>query len=131
MLTGGGMSGTGMPAALAEATGTGTRVGVEAAAGPKEAVRVSAGVTAGLLVEPIRPVYPAIAKSAHVSGEVVVAATISPEGRIEAARVVRGPAMLAEAAMEAIRRARYRPYLLNGEPTAVETVITVEFRLGG
>ncbi len=123
-----GMSGPGMPGVVSEGA-SGTHVVAVTAA--KKAVRVSAGVTAGLLAEAIRPVYPAIAKAARVSGEVVVAATISPEGRIEGLRVVSGPAMLRDSAMEAIRRARYRPFLLNGEPTAVETTVTVEFRMGG
>lgn len=125
-----GMSGPGLLGVVIGGS-SGAHVGVVAAAPAKKAMRVSAGVTAGLLVEPIRPVYPAIAKAAHVQGEVVVAATISPEGRIEGLRVVSGPAMLRDSAMEAIRRARYRPFLLNGEPTAVETTVTVQFRMGG
>ena len=83
-----------------------------------------------MLVGAIRPVYPAIAKAARVEGVVVVEATISREGRIDAARVVSGPAMLAGAALEAVRAARYMPFRLNGEVTAVETTITVNFRLG-
>lgn len=133
LLASGAMTGSGLPAGL-EATTPGPRVGVaepDTGAGSKSPVRVSAGVTAGLLLDPIRPVYPAIAKAAHVAGDVTVAATISREGRIEGLRVVSGPAMLQNAAMDAIRRARYRPFLLNGEPTAVETTITVQFRLGG
>ena len=124
-----GMRGSGVPGVVGDGAGGGVSVVVVAPA--RKAVRVSAGVTAGLLMEPIRPVYPAIAKAARVSGEVVVAATISAQGRIEGMRVVSGPAMLRVSAVEAIRRARYRPFLLNGEPTAVETTVTVEFRMGG
>jgi protein TonB len=62
---------------------------------------------------------------------VVVSAVISRTGRIESLRVLSGPAMLQTAAMEAIRAARYQPYRLNGEPTEVETTITVNFRLAG
>lgn len=105
------------------------RVGVVAEA-KKGPTRVSAGVSQGMLLEPIRPVYPEMARATRVQGAVVIAATISKSGRIESARVVSGPAMLRSAALEAVERARYRPYQLNGELTAVETVITVNFRMG-
>jgi len=94
-------------------------------------VRVSAGVSAGLLLAPIRPVYPPIAKAAHVEGTVVVEAMISKAGTIESLHVLSGPAMLQSAAIEAIRAARYQPFQLNGEPTEVQTTITVNFRIGG
>jgi protein TonB len=84
-----------------------------------------------MLLAPIRPVYPAIAKAAHVEGSVVVEAVISRTGTIESLHVVSGPQMLQQAALDAIREARYQPYRLNGEPTDVETTITVIFRMGG
>jgi protein TonB len=92
---------------------------------------VSGGVSQGMLIAPIRPVYPAIAKAAHVEGTVVVDAIISSTGTIEGLHVLSGPAMLQSAAIDAIRAARYRPYRLNGAPTEVQTTITVNFRLGG
>jgi protein TonB len=94
-------------------------------------LRVSSGVSQGMLLTPIRPVYPAIAKAAHVEGVVVVEAVISRMGTIESLRVVSGPEMLRGAALEAIREARYQPYRLNGEPVEVQTTITVNFRMGG
>ena len=109
--------------------GTGPAVSVRPAnAGP---VHISTGVSAGMLLAPIRPVYPAIARAAGVSGTVVVEAIISRGGTIESLHVMSGPVMLQGAAIEAIREARYRPYLLNGEPTEVQTTITVNFRMGG
>jgi protein TonB len=84
-----------------------------------------------MLIAPIRPVYPVIAKAAHVEGTVVVEAVISRKGTIESLRVVSGPQMLQSAALDAIREARYRPFRLNGEPTEVQTTITVNFRMGG
>ena len=92
--------------------------------------KVSGGVTQGLLLAPIQPVYPPIAKAAGVQGAVVMDAVISKAGRIESLRVVSGPAMLQQAAMTAVAAARYRPYLLSGVPTDVQTTITVVFRLG-
>jgi protein TonB len=94
-------------------------------------LHVSKGVSEGMLLAPIRPVYPVIAKAAHVEGSVVVEAVISRTGTIESLHVVSGPQMLQNAALDAIREARYRPYRLNGEPTDVQTTITVIFRMGG
>jgi periplasmic protein TonB len=94
-------------------------------------LNVSTGVLQGMLIAPIRPVYPAIAKAAGVQGTVIVEAIISRTGTIESLHVVSGPQMLQAAALDAIREARYQPYRLNGVPTEVETRITVNFRLGG
>ena len=78
-----------------------------------------------------QPVYPPIAKAARVSGTVVLQATISKTGTIENLHVVSGPAMLQQAALDAVKSWRYRPYLLNSEPVEVETTVNVIFTLGG
>ncbi|HUZ94767.1 MAG TPA: energy transducer TonB [Edaphobacter sp.] len=96
----------------------------------KGPVRISSGVSTGMLIAPIRPIYPEIARAARVEGKVVVEATISRTGAIESLHVVSGPAMLQRAALDAIRAARYQPYQLNGSPTEVQTTISVNFRLG-
>ena len=90
---------------------------------------VSAGVAAGQLIAPIRPIYPMLARETHTQGTVVVEATISTTGRIENPRVVSGPALLVHAAAEAVAAARYKPFLLNGVPVEVETTIRVVFTL--
>lgn len=97
---------------------------------PSGPLRVSAGVAEGRLLAPIQPVYPAIAKAAHVQGTVVIEATISKQGFVEQAHVVSGPPMLAQAALTAVDRARYQPYKLNGDPVEVETTINIIFTLG-
>jgi protein TonB len=84
-----------------------------------------------MLLQKTIPLYPPIAKAARVSGTVVLQATISKAGMIENLRVLSGPAMLQQAAMDAVRSWRYRPYLLNGEPVEVETTVNVVFTLGG
>jgi protein TonB len=84
-----------------------------------------------MLLQKTQPVYPPIAKAARVSGTVVLQATISKTGAIENLRVVSGPAMLQQAALDAVRSWRYRPYLLNNEPVEVETTVNVIFTLGG
>jgi protein TonB len=102
-------------------------VGAGAAAGP---LHISSGVMAGELLQPIRPEYPMIARLSRTEGTVVVQAVISKSGRIESARVVSGPGVLQAAALQAVREARYRPFLLNGLPTEVETTVSINFRLG-
>ena len=85
----------------------------------------------GNLVNRVRPDYPYAAKVAHVQGEVVLAAVIGKDGTIENLRVIAGHPMLVRAALEAVSRWRYRPYILNGEPVEVETQIMVNFNLSG
>ncbi|HZY62106.1 MAG TPA: energy transducer TonB [Edaphobacter sp.] len=93
-------------------------------------VPVSSGVLSGMLLEPIRPRYPEIARIARVEGTVIVEAVITSAGAIAQLRVVSGPPMLRQAALDAIRTARYQPYRLNGNPIEVQTTISVNFRLG-
>jgi len=124
------MGGDGLPGGLGLADTHGPAVTVATVKAPAR-INVSTGVMQGRLLTPIHPVYPAIARAAHVEGAVVVEAVISRMGTIESLHVVSGPPMLQNAALEAIRVARYQPYRLNGEPTEVQTTITVNFRLGG
>jgi periplasmic protein TonB len=93
-------------------------------------VRVSSGVMEGTAIFRSNPVYPSIALAAHVEGTVVLLATISKSGTIENLRVASGPAMLQQAAIDAVKTWRYRPYLLNGQPVEVETTVNVVFSLG-
>ncbi len=94
-------------------------------------INISSGVAAGMLVHKTTPQYPEIAKLARVSGTVVLQATVSKAGTIENLRVIAGPDMLRQAAMDAVRSWRYRPYLLNGEPVEVGTTVSVVFTPSG
>jgi protein TonB len=121
----------GILAALSTGFGThSTRISVTSPRTATGPLHISTGVSAGMLLAPIQPVYPAIARAAGVQGTVVVSAVISRTGAIESLHVISGPPMLQSAAIEAIRAARYQPYRLNGDPTEVETTITVNFRIG-
>ena len=111
--------------------GSAERTVVAAAPRASGPVRVSSGVSAGLLLTPIRPTYPAIAKAAHVEGTVVVTAVIDKDGHITGLQVVSGPAMLRSAAVEAIQAARYKPFQLNGAATEVVTTVSVVFQMEG
>jgi periplasmic protein TonB len=75
------------------------------------------------------PQYPAIGKATHVEGTVELQATISKTGTIENLRVISGHPMLRQAAIDAVKTWRYRPYLLNGQPVEVETTVDVIFKL--
>jgi protein TonB len=107
-----------------------TPVAVPKAATPQR-VRVSQGVTQGLLIKKIQPAYPPLARQARIQGSVLLQAQISKEGTIEHLTLISGHPMLAPAAIEAVKQWRYKPYILNGEPVEVDTQITVNFTLSG
>jgi periplasmic protein TonB len=107
-----------------------TPVAVPKVAAPSR-VRVSQGVVQGNAISQPKPLYPQMARMARVQGAVILQAVISKNGNIENLRVVSGHPMLQQAALDAVRQWRYRPYLLNGEPVEVETQITVNFNLAG
>jgi len=92
-------------------------------------LRVSSGVAEGNLIRRVEPTYPQMARAAHIQGTVVLQATISKTGTIENLHAVSGHPILQQAALEAVRQWKYKPYLLSGEPVEVETTINVEFRM--
>jgi protein TonB len=107
-----------------------TPVAVPKVATPQR-VRVSLGVSQGLLIKKVQPNYPPLARQARIQGTVLLQAEISKDGTIENLRLINGHPMLAPAAIEAVKQWRYRPYMLNGEPVAVETQVQVNFTLSG
>lgn len=92
-------------------------------------IPISAGVAVGLLESHRAPIYPENAKQARISGTVVLQAVINKDGSVQDLKVVSGPAELQQAALDAVKDWRYRPYLLNGEPVEVLTTINVIFTL--
>jgi len=94
-------------------------------------IRVSSGVTQGLVIHRVEPVYPPIAKTARVQGTVILAAVIGKDGTIQNLHVVSGHPLLTGAAMDAVKQWRYRPYILNGDPVEVDTQVEVHFTLAG
>jgi TonB family protein len=93
-------------------------------------IPISAGTAVGLLNTTVAPVYPPIAKAAHVQGTVVLQAVIGKDGQIRELHVISGPAMLQQAAMDAVKAWGYKPYMLNGKPVEVLTTVNVIFTLG-
>jgi periplasmic protein TonB len=107
-----------------------TQVAVPKVATPQR-IRVSQGVSQGLRIKMVNPNYPQLAKQARIQGQVVLQAEISKDGTIQNLQLISGHPMLAPAAIEAVKQWRYKPYLLNGEPVAVETTVVVNFSLSG
>jgi TonB family protein len=93
-----------------------------------ETVKVSQGVSQGLLIKRVQPKYPQTALAVHTEGAVQIEATINKEGSVTNVRVLSGNAVLAHAAVEAVRQWRYKPYYLDGQPVEIETQITVTFK---
>lgn len=90
-------------------------------------IRISQGVSQGLLVKKVQPVYPSIARQLHRQGSVQLLATIDKSGNTTKVQVLTGDPMLARSASDAVKQWKYRPYLLNGSPVEIETQITVIF----
>ncbi len=93
-------------------------------------IQQSEGVQSGLLVYRVDPRYPRLAMNAGVSGTVELRAIIGRDGRVRSVEVLSGSALLAPAAVAAVREWRYKPTLLNGEAVEVETHVTVHFVFG-
>lgn len=92
-------------------------------------VRISEKVSQLFIVTKVNPEYPEEARAKHVEGFVVMRAAISKEGVVESLNVLSGDSLLAPAATTAVKQWKYKPYLLNGQPVAVETQVTVKFEL--
>jgi protein TonB len=92
-------------------------------------LRVSSGVADGLKIHDVQPTYPQMARIAHIQGDVMLQATISKSGVIENLHATSGHPILIQAAMDAVKQWKYKPYILNGEPVEVETTIKVQFHM--
>jgi TonB family protein len=91
-------------------------------------LRVSQGVSQGLLIKRVTPTYPPAALRLHTQGAVQIEVTISKEGNVTNPKVLSGDRVLSQAALEAVRQWRYKPYFLDGAPVEIQTQITVNFK---
>jgi len=96
---------------------------------PPQTVRLSQGVSQGLLIKRVQPEYPAQARQMRLEGKVELQANISKTGSITAVKQLSGDGTLGRAAIDAVRQWKYKPYYLNGEPIEIQTQITVNFKL--
>ena len=97
---------------------------------PVRPIRVSGSATQATQLSQVAPVYPPIAKTAHISGTVLLHCLIGKDGSVETLEYVSGPPLLMKAALDAVRQWKYKPMLLNGEPVRVDTTVSVVFMLG-
>jgi periplasmic protein TonB len=96
---------------------------------PNKRMRVASRVAAANLIHDVAPIYPPEAGRARVEGTVVLLALIGKDGTVQDVRVKSGSPLLAQAAIDAVKQWRYRPYLLNGEPVEVDSQVTITFNL--
>jgi periplasmic protein TonB len=119
--------------AIAAPTSTGMLSNlVDSGTAPKpvlQSVNISQGVSQGLLVKKVQPVYPRSAMTMRIEGVVELMATISKTGNITGVKVLKGDPQLTRAAADAVKQWKYKPYLLNGEPVEITTQVTVNFKL--
>ena len=90
-------------------------------------VRIGGQIKPPTKIKDVRPVYPAIAKTARVAGAVTIEATIGEDGKVVDAKVVRSVPLLDQAALDAVRQWEYMPSLLNGVPVPVLVTVTINF----
>jgi protein TonB len=91
-------------------------------------LRISQGVSQGLLVKKVAPVYPQRALAMRIQGAVELLATISRDGNVSEVKLLSGDTMLARAAMDAVKQWKYKPYYLDDKPLEIQTQITVNFK---
>lgn len=94
-----------------------------------QTLNISQGVSQGLLIKKVQPIYPQNALAMHTEGSVELLATISRSGNISSVKVLAGPPLLTRAATDAVKQWKYKPYLLNGEPVEIQTQVTINFKL--
>jgi protein TonB len=91
---------------------------------------VSGGVMAGNLLKRVAPVYPPDAKAGRIQGTVVLQVMISATGEVTSAAAISGPPPLRQSAVDSVKQWQYRPYLLNGQPVEVRSLVNVVYSLG-
>jgi protein TonB len=96
---------------------------------PAAPLPVGGDVVQAKLISSVPPAYPPLAKSQHISGNVLVDALIDANGRVTTMKIVSGPALLHQAAMDALKQWKYRPATLDGKPTPMHLAVTIQFRL--
>jgi TonB family protein len=90
-------------------------------------IRVAADEAESHVIKNVEPVYPPSAEMGRIQGNVVLQVVIDERGNVSDVSLVRGHPLLADAAKQAVRRYRYRPFEPNGAPEAVQTLVMVTF----
>jgi periplasmic protein TonB len=90
---------------------------------------IGGDVKAARLISSVPPVYPQLAKTQHIEGQVLVDALVDVNGRVSSMKVVSGPVLLHQAAMEALRQWKYQAATLDGKPVPMHLTVTIQFHL--
>ena len=109
--------------------GAGLAANASQPAAPAPALLVGGDVKSAKLISSVPPVYPALARSQHVSGDVRIDALIDNSGRVTTMKIVSGPTLLHQAAMDSLRQWKYQPASLDGKPVQMHLTVTVQFRM--
>lgn len=96
---------------------------------PAAPVPVGGDVKPARLLSSIPPVYPQLARAQRLSGDVTIDALIEANGRVSATKVLSGPALLHQSAVDAVKQWKYQPATLNGQPTSMHLTVVVQFKL--
>jgi len=96
---------------------------------PAAPVAVGGEVKQARLVKSVPPVYPLVARTQRIAGNVSIDAVVDTDGNVSSVKVLSGPAILHRAALEAVKQWHYEPAMLDGKPTASHLTVIVQFRL--
>ncbi len=113
----------------AEALNAGFVGGSNQPSAPTASLPVGGDVKQARLISSVPPVYPTLAKNQHVSGNVLLDALIDASGHVTSMKVVSGPTLLHQAAMDALKQWKYHPASLDGKPVPMHLTVTIQFRL--
>jgi TonB family protein len=123
------LNGDGQPGPSVEALTAGLVGGSKQPSAPAAPLPIGGDVRPARLIFSVPPTYPMLAKSQHVSGNVLVDALIDATGRVTAMNVVSGPTLLHQAAMDALKQWKYQPASLDGKAVPMHLAVTIRFRL--
>ena len=106
-----------------------TQASAPAPASPPRAIRIATGVLQGMRLKKVDPVYPESARANGIQGQVTLHIIVGKDGHIQSLEVISGPDELKAAALDAVKQWIYKPYLLNGQPVAVDSLVLINFNL--
>jgi TonB family protein len=116
------------PPAASAAAGTSPNGNVQATHGGTVRVTSLGAMASNLLYSPV-PAYPAAASASRVQGEVKLSADVDRDDKVASVRLISGPPLLRDAALDAVQRWRYRPYLSSGGPIPMAAIEIMDFQL--
>lgn len=113
------------PASAADANS----LGLSSSKGPAAPTPVGGDVKPAHLISSVAPSFPAFARNQRISGNVVIDALVDANGNVSSMKVLSGPPMLHQAAMDALRQWKYKPAMLNGQAVPMHLSVTLQFKL--